>query len=107
MTKLLFVCTMNTYRSPTAEDLFRSDENETRSAGTDTSCPNPLTAEHVEWADMVVFMEEGHRKVALNRKALKKALHGKKQLVLGVPDRYDRNQPELLELLKEKLPRFA
>lgn len=106
MTKLLFVCSQNKLRSKTGEQVFASSTVETRSAGTDLDAVVVLNPELVEWADVVVFMEQHHRKTATGRKALKRALHGKRQVVLNVPDEYERMDPELVRLLKEKLPAY-
>lgn len=106
MTRLLFICTQNSLRSPTAQEVFCSPTVETLSAGTNTSCGNPLTPSMLLWADVVVFMEQGHLDTVRNRAALEKALQGKQWVVLNIPDRYDRNQPELVELLKSLMPRF-
>ncbi len=107
MTKLLFVCSQNKLRSKTGEEVFRSEKVETKSAGTDLDAVVVLSPDLVEWADVVVFMETHHRNTATGRRALKRALHGKRQVVLGVPDEYERMDPVLVDLLKEKLPAFC
>ena len=106
MTNLLFVCSQNKLRSKTGEEVFRSKDVETKSAGTDLDAVVTLNPELVDWADVVVFMEDHHRKTATGRRALKRALYRKQQVVLGVPDEYERMDPVLVSLLKEKLPRF-
>jgi len=60
-TKLLFVCSRNLWRSPTAESLFRNHPRyEARSAGTENSARIKLTAGHVGWADLIFCMEKKH-----------------------------------------------
>ncbi len=50
-TKLLFLCSRNQWRSPTAEALFKNHPRyEARSAGTENGARNKLTAGHVGWA---------------------------------------------------------
>jgi predicted protein tyrosine phosphatase len=100
--KVLFVCTANKLRSPTAEDLFRDmDGIEVRSAGTDQSCPNPLTADLIAWADVIVTMESHHREHI--RKKFKKARPADNRiLTLFIPDEYERDDPVLIDLLREK-----
>ena len=52
MTRLLFVCSRNRLRSPTAEQVFASVPGfETRSAGTARDAETRLTAGLIEWAD--------------------------------------------------------
>ncbi len=63
--KLLFVCHQNVNRSKTAERIFK-EKYETRSAGAfvfnTNSERNPLKKEDLEWADLIVVMEEPLRK---------------------------------------------
>ncbi len=101
--KLLFVCTGNVDRSPTAEHLFYGLEGvESKSAGTSIAATVPLTKELLEWADLVFVMEYRHRKAAL-----KIAPDCWKKIeVLDVPDDYYRDQPELKTLLKNKLQKI-
>ena len=59
---VLFVCSHNRLRSPTAEQVFAGYPGvEVSSAGTDHDADNPLTGELVRWADMIVFIEKAHR----------------------------------------------
>ena len=56
--KVLFVCTANKLRSPTAEDVFCDYPGiEAVSAGTDAQAPRPLTKELVASADLIFAME--------------------------------------------------
>jgi predicted protein tyrosine phosphatase len=100
--KVLFVCTANKLRSPTAEDLFRAmDGIEARSAGTDPDCPNPLTADLVAWAELIVTMENHHREHI--RKKFKKDRPADNRIItLFIPDEYERDDPVLIDLLREK-----
>lgn len=59
MKNLLFICTHNLQRSPTAERLFAVCEDfNTRSAGTDPAARAPVTQELIDWADAVFVMSE-------------------------------------------------
>jgi len=98
--KVLFVCTGNFDRSPTAEALYKDVEGlEVKSAGTWVHAQNPLTKELVDWADVIFVMEE-HHKAAVTRLDPKAA---DKTVILGVPDIYHKDQPELKTLLKQRL----
>jgi predicted protein tyrosine phosphatase len=105
MTRILFVCSQNRLRSPTAEQVFSDyPEVECTSAGTNNDAEIPLTAELVEWAEVIVVMERLHRiKVS---KRFKKELGGKRLVCLDIPDNYEFMQPELVELLTMRAGRF-
>lgn len=53
----------------------------------------------MEWADIVLVMEERHRKAIMTNGG---ARFGKKVRVLGIPDRYKYFQRELILLLAER-----
>lgn len=98
--KLLFVCTANQERSPTAEDIFKDVKNvKVKSAGTDRFARVIINKRLVDWADRIYVMEDFHRDFIV-----KKWPHtAKKIVVLGIPDVYFRGDPELIRLLKEKV----
>ena len=102
---ILFVCSANRLRSPTAERLFASWPGlEVASAGIDASAERVIDAAMVAKADVIFCMEAGHRDRL--RKRFKPVLDGKQVIVLGIPDEYERDQPELIALLREKVPPF-
>jgi predicted protein tyrosine phosphatase len=96
--RLLFVCNQNQNRSSTAEALFKS-EHSTRSAG--LYCENPVTEKELVWADAVVVMEDAQR-TELGRRFPSMYLQ-KRIISLDIPDVYRRDQPELKQLLIERL----
>ena len=62
MLRVLFVCSQNKLRSPTAEHVFASYPGiECASAGPNNDADNALTAELVDWAQVIVVMEKQHR----------------------------------------------
>lgn len=102
MKKLLFVCSQNKLRSPTAEQVFAGRRDlEVASAGTNHDAENPLTAEQVEWADVVVVMERTHRSKVQRR--FRAALRGKRVLCLDIPDDYAFMDPALVRLLEVRM----
>ena len=105
--KVLFVCTANKLRSPTAEDVFRDYPGiEAVSAGTDTEAPRPLTKELVASANLIFAMESRHRERI--RKKYKQRPPDSRIITLHIPDEYERDDPVLIELLREKVePRLA
>lgn len=101
---MLFVCSQNRLRSPTAEQVFsRREDLEVDSAGTNQDADNPLTAEMVAWADVIFVMEKAHRSKLQRR--FRAALGGKRVVCLDIPDDYDFMQPELVRLLRTKVSR--
>lgn len=106
MKRILFVCSQNRLRSPTAEAVFAEHPRlETLSAGTNNDAETPLSGDLVDWAHVIVAMEKAH-KTKITKK-FKSQLAGKRIVVLGIPDLYEYMQPELVVLLKEKLPRVV
>jgi len=100
--KVLFVCTANKLRSPTAEDVFRDYPGiEAMSAGTDANAPTPLTKELVASVDLIIVMENHHREHI--RKKFKQRPADSRIITLNIPDEYERGDPELIELLKSKV----
>ena len=100
--KVLFVCTANRLRSPTAEDVFRDRPGiEALSAGTDAGAPRPLTKDLVAGADVIFAMESHHRERI--RKKFRQRPPDNRIITLHIPDIYERGDPELVALLREKV----
>lgn len=106
MPKILFVCTENRLRSPTAAAIFSDYEGvEAISAGTNPNAATPVSAELIEWADVILVMEERH-KIKLTEQFAEQV--GDKTIgVLGLPDIYDYMEPVLVQLLKQKVPSYV
>ena len=106
MKKLLFICSENGLRSPTAEAVFSEYEGvEAIGAGTNSDAQTPVSGDLIEWADIILVMEKSHRnKVS---KKYKELLKNKRLVVLDIPDNYDCMQPELIQLLKSKVSRVV
>jgi predicted protein tyrosine phosphatase len=101
--KVLFVCSGNVDRSPTAESLLKGKEGlEVKSAGTLIGAKTVVSKDLVNWADMIFVMEEHHKEAV--EKIDPDA--GKKIIVLDIEDTYLRNDPKLTKILKEKLSKY-
>ncbi|RWF60095.1 protein tyrosine phosphatase [Mesorhizobium sp. M4B.F.Ca.ET.190.01.1.1] len=105
MKNILFVCSQNRLRSPTAEQVFSGRRDiEVASAGTNHDADNPLTHELVAWADIIFVMEKAHR--AKLQKKFKTSLKRARVICLDIPDNYEFMDPELVRLLEAKVPRY-
>jgi predicted protein tyrosine phosphatase len=97
--KLLFVCSRNQWRSPTAEQVWRTDPRVlARSAGTSLNARHTISAADVQWADVILVMEEKHKsriKAEFMRLMDHKPVH-----VLDIPDEYQFMDAELVEILE-------
>ena len=101
MKTVLFVCSQNRLRSPTAEQVFADWPGvETASAGTNNDAETPLDAELVAWADLIFVMERPHRNKL--QKKFRKALRAR-VVCLDIPDDYDFMDEQLVRLLKAKV----
>tara|TARA_R110000868_G_scaffold166081_12_gene399966 strand:+ start:2844 stop:3179 length:336 start_codon:yes stop_codon:yes gene_type:complete len=101
---ILFVCSQNRLRSPTAEQVFSGRPDlEVSSAGTNNDAENPLTSELIKWADVIVVMEKMHRTKV--QKRFRSSLNGKRMICLDIPDDFIFMDPALVALLEERLAR--
>lgn len=104
MKRFLFVCSQNKLRSPTAEQLFSSRCGiEVASAGTNNDAENPLSAELVDWADIIFVMERTHRSKVQRR--FRRVLKGKRIVCLDIPDEYGFMDPDLVRLFDARMRR--
>jgi predicted protein tyrosine phosphatase len=105
VTRVLFICSQNKLRSPTAEQVFANRPGfEVTSAGTDPRADTPVSSEVVEWADLIFVMERVHRTRLSAR--FRAHLKDKKIICLDIPDDYDFMDPELVRLLESKVGRY-
>ncbi len=105
MKRVLFLCTHNRLRSPTAEHIFSTwPDVETDSAGLGADAEVPLSPEQIEWATIIFVMEKTHRRKLSTK--FKRHLSGKRVICLDIPDEYEYMAPELVTLLEAKVSRF-
>lgn len=99
---LLFICSRNQWRSPTAEQLFRRHpHHRARSAGTSPNARRTVTAADIAWADRIFVMEEKHQ--SRLKATFGRLLQGKPLIVLDIPDDYRYMDAELVALLQDSL----
>ena len=99
---LLFVCNLNRLRSATAEAVFSGLRNHAAlSAGLSKGADKVISGDLVEWADVVFTMDAMQcRKL---REAFSSGLRHKRVVVLNIVDKYRYMDPELVELLLQKV----
>lgn len=99
---LLFICSKNQWRSPTAEIIWRRHpEFNVRSAGTSKKARKTVSSNDISWADHIFVMEDKHRrrlKADFNRLLEYKSIH-----VLDIPDEYQFMDPELIDELESRV----
>jgi predicted protein tyrosine phosphatase len=102
--RVLFVCSQNRLRSPTAEQVFstRSDL-ECASAGLNHDAENPVTPELVVWAEIIFVMEAEHRRRLQSR--FKRYLAKARVICLDIPDNYAFMDSDLVKLLEARVGR--
>jgi predicted protein tyrosine phosphatase len=102
---LLFICSKNRLRSPTAEQVFADWPGvSTASAGVNLDADNPVSPELLEWAELILVMESVHRRKLASK--FRRHMADKRVINLGIPDDYAFMQPELVELLKRKVAAY-
>jgi predicted protein tyrosine phosphatase len=101
--KLLFVCSRNQWRSPTAEGLFKNHPHyDVRSAGTAPGSRIRVTGCHLDWADRVFCMERKHADAL--RERFPEECTDLPIFVLRVPDDYpEKDHPDLIAHLRTSL----
>ncbi len=99
MTNLLFVCSRNQWRSPTAEMIWRRRPGfAARSAGTSPNARKPVSPADIRWADVILVMERKHQQRLLAQYA--RLLEHKRLHVLDIPDDFQYMDPELVLILE-------
>lgn len=97
----LFVCSQNRWRSLTAEMIFKRDSRfEARSAGTSRGARHVISSKDIDWADLIICMENRHKEII---KHLFKKQTLPKMIVLDIPSRLQYMDPELIEIIQEKM----
>ena len=102
---LLFVCSENQLRSPTAEAIFNTYEGISAiGAGTNKDAETTVSGDLIEWADIIFVMEKSHKNKIT--KKFKELIRNKRLICLDIPDDYDRMDSILIRLLIVKVSRY-
>lgn len=100
MSNLLFICSKNQWRSPTAELLFKDHPiHVARSAGTSDKARVKVSQKMIDWADVIFVMERKHRDMIQQRFTFS----NQPVIVLEILDEYQFGDAELIKILKYSL----
>lgn len=100
MKKILFVCTANLDRSPTAEKMYQKVKGlDVKSAGIHGSSQCILTGDLLEWADLILVMEDHHKEYIINWMPE----IAQKIIVLGIPNNYLFDETNLKKQIRSKV----
>ena len=95
---ILFVCSRNQWRSPTAEAIYKNHPDHTvKSAGTEPSARIKLTAKLVAWADLIFVMEKRHKQRLTDKFS---TAADKDIVILDIPDEYGYMDDELIDSIR-------
>lgn len=98
---VLFVCSRNRWRSPTAERIWRDSETvNVRARGVSPKAERIIREEDVRWGDAIFVMEQRHRAQLVGRFP---DLDRNRVHVLDIPDVYQFMDPALVSMLEERV----
>src|SRR3954468_8945117 len=105
MKHVLFICSQNRLRGPTAEQVFSDHAGfEVSSAGLNPDANTTVTPELLQWADVIFVMERSHRN-KLSKK-FRANLNSTRIVCLDIPDEFEFMDPGLVKLLQAKVGPF-
>jgi predicted protein tyrosine phosphatase len=100
--KILFVCSRNKWRSPTAERIYKHHPYiSVRSGGVTTKGNHQINEKDIQWADLIIFMESWHRSKLMAQ--YRGTIKFPTTEILGIPDEYQYMDQELIEILKDQV----
>lgn len=103
MINVLFLCSKNKLRSPTAEAIFSNYEGwEVYSAGVSNDAEVHVSVEDIEWADYIFVMEKAHKKKLSSK--FGQFVKNKKIVSLDISDDYEYMDESLIKILTAKVP---
>lgn len=99
---LLFICSRNNWRSPTAEAIYKNKQGiNVKSAGTEPSARIKVTAKLIDWADTIFVMEKRHKKRLTDK--FPDNTSNKPIFILDITDGYEYMDEELIEMIKKSV----
>ena len=102
---LLFVCSRNIWRSPTAETIYKNrQDHKVKSAGTEPSAKIRVSSKDILWADIIFTMEKKHKQRLLDN--FPDETKNKQLVILDIEDDYKYMDEELVEMIKLSVDLF-
>ena len=102
---VLFVCSRNQWRSPTAESIWRKHPAlSVRSAGTSPNARRQVTEDDLRWCEIIFVMEEKHK--SRLQAEFGRLVQHTPMYVLDIPDEYKYMDPELIAELQQSVARI-
>lgn len=99
---LLFICSRNQWRSPTAEEVWRKKPGfQVKSAGTSPKAKRTVSQADICWADIIFVMEKKHKNRLITQ--FTRMLDHKPIHILDIPDEYQYMDQGLIEEIEEKV----
>ena len=95
---ILFICSRNIWRSPTAERVYKDrQDHKVRSAGTEPSAKIKVSSKDILWAHFIFVMEKKHKQRLVEK--FPNEMSNKKVVVLDIEDDYKYMDNELVEMI--------
>ena len=102
---MLFVCSRNNWRSPTAETIYKNrQDHQVKSAGTEPSAKIRVSAKDILWADIIFAMEKKHKQRLLEN--FPDETKNKQLVILEIEDEYKYMDEELVEMIRLSVDPF-
>lgn len=99
---VLFICSRNQWRRPTAEKVWRNHPAlAVRSAGISPNARHHVSEQDIRWAEAIFVMEEKHKSRLLAEYG--RIVENKPLYVLDIPDEYRYMDTELVDELKRSV----
>ena len=98
---LLFICSRNQWRSPTAEKVYIKKGFSARSAGTSPNAKKTVSINDIKWSSHIFVMEKKHKQRLVAK--FTRLLEYKKIIVLDIPDEYRYMDKELIDILNDSI----
>lgn len=96
---ILFVCSRNRWRSPTAEAIYKfRQDHKFKSAGTEPSAKVRVSSKDILWSDIIFTMEKKHKQRLLEN--FPNETKNKHLIILEIEDDYKYMDEELIEMIK-------
>jgi predicted protein tyrosine phosphatase len=102
---ILFVCSRNKWRSPTAENIYKNYSGiNVKSAGTEPSARIKLNSKIIEWSDYIFVMEKKHKQRMCEK--FPNETKDKRIIILDILDEFNYMDPDLIVEIKSNVDEY-